>query len=95
MNVSNDTLNNLIAFRKYLHKHPELSTKEHETAKKIKEFLSSNPPDEIIEGIGGTGLAAIYQGIKPGKTILIRGDIDALPIAETNNFDHASVNQYV
>jgi len=95
MNVSNDTLNNLIVFRKYLHKHPELSKKEHETAKKIKEFLSTNPPDKIIQGIGGTGLAAIYCGKKPGKTILIRGDIDALPIAETNSFEHVSVHQNV
>jgi len=95
MNVSNDTLNKLIAFRKYLHKHPELSKKEHETAKKIKEFLSTNPPDKIIEGLGKTGLAAIYYGKKSGKTILIRGDIDALPIAETNSFEHASVNQNV
>lgn len=95
MKVSNDTLNKLIALRKYLHKYPELSKKEHETAKKIKEFLSTIPPDEIIHGIGGTGLAAIFHGKNPGKTIMIRGDIDALPIAETNNFEYASENQNV
>jgi len=95
MKVLNDTLNKLIAFRKYLHKYPELSKKEHETAKKIKEFLSTTLPDEIIHGVGGTGLAAIYNGKNPGKTIMIRGDIDALPIAEINNFEYASVNKNV
>ena len=91
MNISNDALNNLIAFRKYLHKYPELSKKEYKTAKKIKEFISGNAPDEIIEKLGGTGLAAVYSGKKPGKTVLIRADIDALPISETNDFEHRSV----
>jgi len=91
MIVSNDSLNNLIAFRKYLHKFPELSKSEFKTAKKIKEFLLGNQPDEIIEGLGKTGLAAVYEGSKPGKTILIRADIDALPIGEINCFSHQSV----
>lgn len=91
MNISNDTLNHLIAFRKYLHKYPELSKKEYKTAKKIKEFLSDNGPDEIIEKLGGTGLAAVYKSKKPGNTVLIRADIDALPISEINNFEHKSV----
>jgi amidohydrolase len=91
MTFENDDLNNLIAFRKYLHKYPELSKKEHKTAKKIKEFLSNNYPDEIIEKIGGTGLAAIFKGENPGKTVLIRADIDALPIDESNDFEHKSI----
>lgn len=91
MKILNDTLNDLIAFRKYLHKYPELSKKELKTAKKIKEFVSGNEPDEIIEKLGGTGLAAVYNGQKEGKTILIRSDMDALPIAETNDFDYKSV----
>lgn len=91
MKISNDTLNDLIAFRKYLHKYPELSKKELKTAKKIKEFVSDNEPDEIIEKLGGTGLAAVYNGQKKGKTILIRSDMDALPIAEKNDFDYKSV----
>lgn len=91
MNISNDTLKNLIAFRKYLHKYPELSKKEYKTAKKIKEFISGNTPDEIIEKLGGTGLAAIHNGKSHGKTVLIRADIDALPISEINDFEHKSV----
>ncbi len=95
MILSNDSQNTLIAFRKYLHKYPELSKKEHKTAKKIKEFLLNYQPDEIIEELGGTGIAAIYHGKSPGKTVLLRADIDALPIQEINRFDHKSVNQGV
>lgn len=91
MILSNDTLNDLIAFRKYLHKYPELSKKEYKTAKKIKEFLNRNHPDELIEGLGGTGLAAVFNGKEEGKTVLVRADIDALPIAEINDFEHKSV----
>lgn len=91
MNFSNDALNKLIAFRKFLHKHPELSNNEFETIKKIKAFLLNYHPDEIIEGIGKTGIVAVYKGQEPGKTILIRGDIDALPIVELNPIEHASV----
>ncbi len=91
MTFTNESLNKIIAFRKYLHKYPELSKKEHETAKKIKDFLLSYSPERIIDGLGGASLAAVYQGQKPGKTVMIRADIDALPIGETNDFEHKSV----
>lgn len=92
MIFSNETLNSLIAFRKYLHKYPELSKKEHRTAKEIKKMLLNYPPDKIIEGIGGTGLAAVYNGRSPGETVLCRADMDALPIQEVNQFEHKSVH---
>ncbi|MCF8365630.1 MAG: amidohydrolase [Bacteroidales bacterium] len=91
MNLANEPSNKIIAFRKFLHKYPELSKKEFKTVKQIKAFLLDFQPDEIIEGIGKTGLAAVYKSKNPGKTVLIRGDIDALPIFETNTFEHASV----
>jgi amidohydrolase len=91
MNISDDLLHSLVNFRKNLHKYPELSKNEHETAKKIKEFVSGNQPAEIIEGIGGTGLAVVFKGKVPGKTVLVRADIDALPITELNTkIDHVS-----
>jgi amidohydrolase len=92
MIMSNEVLDKLIAFRKYLHKYPELSKKEHATAKKIKEFLSEYPPDELFEGLGGNGLAAVYDSGLPGKSVLFRADIDALPIEEINDFGHKSAN---
>ncbi len=95
MRISNEFLNVLIDFRKELHRNPELSKAEIETAKKIKAFLKSCHPDEIIDNVGGHGVLAVYTAIKPGKTILLRADIDALPIAESNDFDYRSNNPNV
>ena len=43
-----------------------------------------------LEGIGGTGVLAVLKGAKPGKTLLIRADMDALPMAETTGRAYAS-----
>lgn len=90
MTISNDDLRQIIAFRQRLHQHPELSGKEVETAKRTKEFLQMFSPDKIYENLGGNGLAAVYQGKDEGATLLIRADMDALPINETNNFAYKS-----
>ncbi|MBC9796298.1 amidohydrolase [Sinomicrobium sp. FJxs] len=80
----------LTRFRRYLHRYPEVSGREYETTKKINAFLQDYSPDRLIEGLGGTGIAAIYKGREEGKTVLIRCELDALPIPETNTFDHRS-----
>lgn len=80
----------LVLFRKELHRHPELSGKEHETASRIKAFLQRFEPDEVIDRIGGSGVAAIFEGKQAGPTILIRCELDALPIQEVNTFEHRS-----
>jgi amidohydrolase len=91
MKIKNDFLNKLIAFRRALHHYPELSGKEQETAKRIKTFIEPYKPDEIIEGVGGNGLLALFKGKEAGKNILLRADMDALPISEANDFEHKSV----
>lgn len=80
----------LIKLRRLLHQYPEVSGKERDTAGRIKSFLLEHKPDELLENLGGYGIAAVYKGKKPGKTILFRCELDALPIAEINHFDHAS-----
>lgn len=80
----------IIAFRKELHQTPELSGREHKTTAKIIQFIEWSKPDEIITFKGMCGLAAVFQGKAPGKTVLLRADIDALPIKETNTFPHRS-----
>lgn len=82
----------LINLRKKLHSEPELSGKEFKTAEKIVAELKKISPDEIITNIGGTGIVAIFKGKLPGKTIVFRAELDALPIVETNKFEHASQN---
>jgi len=77
--------------RHTLHQHPELSNEETETAERICAFLADFAPDRILTGLGGTGLAAIYEGGSPGPCLLFRSELDALPIEETGAFDHRSM----
>src|SRR3970282_2454290 len=88
-------LESLVLLRKELHKNPEVSGKEVETAKRIVAFLERYAPDEIITEIGKTGIAAIYKGNQAGKTVLFRCELDALPIEEINTFEHRSLTNGV
>lgn len=81
----------LIETRQYFHKHPELSLKEVNTTQKIVEILQSFNI-EVVTFKDHTGCLGIIRGAKPGKTIAIRSDIDALPIEEENEIDYKSVN---
>ncbi len=81
--------------RHSLHKNPELSFAEHQTAKRIEDFVSQFSPDKIIKGIGGTGVAFVFAGDKNRPRILLRADLDALPIHENMDIQHASTNKNV
>ena len=91
MENSNQYINSVVRLRKELHKNPEVSGKEVETAKRVISFLENYPPDELIAGLGTTGFIAIYKGKSAGKTVLFRCELDALPIEETNTFEHRSL----
>ena len=88
--ISEECLEKAIQLRKSLHRYPELSGEEKQTATRIKKFLSAQQPDEIIEGLGGHGLAAVFNSGKKGPALLFRADLDALPIEEVNGFAHRS-----
>lgn len=81
---------NWAQLRKALHRHPELSGAEQQTASTIAEFLTQLQPDTLITGLGGTGVAATFNGQQPGEHWLFRCELDALPITETNEFAHCS-----
>jgi amidohydrolase len=72
----------LIRVRRHLHRKPELSMVEFETARFVEAELRKLDFDEIRTGIGKTGLLATLIGGKPGPVTLLRADMDALPIAE-------------
>ena len=74
----------LTHLRHELHKHPELSGEEYETQKRLKEFLRTCKPDHLWE-VGGTGLLACFDSKQEGPHILLRADMDALPIEEEND----------
>ncbi len=83
------TTEDLKQIRRHLHQNPELSTEEYQTKAFVKKKLEEIGVANIQE-VGGTGLAVFFKGEKPGKKILLRGDMDALPIQETNDFEHKS-----
>jgi amidohydrolase len=91
----NQNLKALTQLRKKLHKYPEVSGKEVETAKRIVSFLENYYPDEIITEVGNTGVIAIYNGKSTGKKVLFRCELDALQIDEINTFEHRSLNKGV
>jgi len=82
----------LLEVRRHLHAHPELSFKEVETSK----FISAQLTKHGIEhktGIVGTGIVALIKGKNPEKKcVLLRGDMDALPITEKNEVEYKSKN---
>src|SRR5438045_5595277 len=79
----------LVALRRQLHQHPELAFEEHETAKAVSAFLAKLGI-KYRAGIGKTGIIALIDGAKPGPTIGIRADMDALPIHEQTGLPFAS-----
>ncbi|RBP09671.1 amidohydrolase [Roseiarcus fermentans] len=90
MLLSGDDLSALAAWRKALHRAPDLSGREEATAREVRRFLAPTRPDRIVTGLGGHGLAFVYQGAGPGPTVLLRAELDALPIEEVSTVAHRS-----
>jgi len=80
----------LVELRKRLHRHPELSGHEVETARILSEFIHPCRPDTVVRGLGGNGIACIFKAKRPGLTVAFRGELDALPVEEKNPFSHRS-----
>lgn len=78
------------AWRRHLHAHPELEFDCHATAGFVAERLRDFGVEEIHEGIAQSGLVAVIDGQGPGPTIGLRADMDALPITEETGVEHAS-----
>ena len=81
----------LIEMRRWFHAHPELGEKEFETSAKIKEELTKYGIQWRPCGLQ-TGVLATVVGAKPGKTIMLRADMDALPVTEETGAPYASKN---
>ena len=83
----------VVDIRRKLHMNPELSTQEFETSKLVQEELDKIGVPYEICGELGTGVLATVKGALPGKTILIRGDMDALPVVEETDVPFKSKNE--
>lgn len=88
--LTNSDLVELTAFRRDLHKKPELSGEEVETAKTIVSALTAINPTQILTGLGGHGVAAVFDSGVDGPTVLFRCELDALPIHEISNSEWRS-----
>ena len=89
--LTNLDLMELTEFRRELHRHPELSGEEVETASKIAAELKALSPTRILTGLGGHGVAAVFDSGKDGPTVLFRAELDALPIEERNDIAWSSL----
>ena len=79
----------VVRLRRAIHRRPELAFEEHETAALIAHTLRGMGI-EPITGIAKTGVVGMIEGGKPGPTLALRADIDALPIQEASDFDFVS-----
>ncbi|WP_295821250.1 M20 family metallopeptidase [uncultured Deinococcus sp.] len=95
MTATQDTVSSLreqlVAWRRHLHMNPEVGFHEHETAAYIEAELRKMPGLTISRPTA-TSVLAVLKGGQPGRTVLLRADIDALPITEENTFEFASRN---
>lgn len=87
-------LPDMVKWRRHLHRHPELSYQEKETSAFVEDKLISFGI-EVIRSTAGYGVIGILKGPKEGKTVVLRADMDALPIKEENDCDYTSINDGV
>ena len=86
---SKSVLDDVVDLRRYFHKHPEVSFSEHETSRYLKERLREMGLD-LESCPTETGAVALLDTGRPGKTVMLRADIDALPIQEESGVDFPS-----
>jgi len=86
-----DRADTIKEWRRHLHQNPEIMYEVQETAAFVAEKLRAFGCDEVVEGLGKTGVVGIIKGTKgDGPTVGLRSDMDALPIEEETGVAHAS-----
>ncbi|PIE11268.1 MAG: peptidase M20 [Rhodobacterales bacterium] len=79
-----DDIEALTAWRRALHRAPEISGEEIATAAAVADRLTRLSPDDLATGVGGHGVLARFAGSAPHRRVLLRCELDGLPIAEQN-----------
>ncbi|EMX4406892.1 amidohydrolase [Listeria innocua] len=92
MNMLQERKDEITQIRRHLHEHPELSFHETETAKYIQDFYKGKDVEVTTEVGNGHAVVVTIKGGKPGKTIALRADFDALPIEEQTDLPFKSKN---
>lgn len=91
--INNDIVKEVIKIRRYLHKYPEISEKEYNTCKYIRNYLNNIGIKNNV--VGETGVVGTLIKDEDLPTVAIRAEIDALPINEENTFEYKSKNNGV
>lgn len=91
--LTNEAVVRLVELRHRLHRTPELAGREAHTAAVVGEWLAALRPDDLQRGLGGHGVLATFRGASNGPGVLIRAELDALPIAESLDLPYASRNE--
>lgn len=94
LEITNKYEDEIIANRRKIHENPELAFEEYETSIFVKSELAKYGI-EIQEGTRGTGVIGILEGKRAGKVLLLRGDMDALPVEEATDLEFKSKNKGV
>ncbi|HVH65518.1 MAG TPA: amidohydrolase, partial [Candidatus Acidoferrum sp.] len=92
LKIESTTEQALIKDRRHLHQRPELSFNEEHTADYIASFLDRLPVQNLKMGVGGHGVVADVQGKRPGRSVLVRADMDGLPLTEDVDVPYRSTN---
>ena len=90
MDLTNSDMAELIDFRRELHRFPEISNEEEQTARRVERFLAPTNPTVVLTGLGGHGVAAVYDSGVQGPTLLFRSELDALSIEELSDLPYRS-----
>ena len=85
-----DDLSALTQWRRAMHQCPDLSGHEAETAAAVRAALAALGPAQLVTGLGGHGVAAVFEGAAAGETVMIRAELDGLPIFEAPGPAHIS-----
>ena len=93
--LSDDVYPDVVDLRRRIHQNPELGLDEHDTAALVAETLRGLGLDDVTTGVYQTGVVGTLKGGRPGPTVLLRADMDALPIREQTGLDFASANEGV
>lgn len=91
-NDVDEILPGIVADRRHFHENPELGFQEFKTAEFVRQRLESLGVEDIRTGINSTGVTGLIRGTGegPGRNVLVRADMDALPIHEENDVDYKS-----
>ena len=87
-----DLHDEVAAWRQDIHRHPELLFETHRTSAMVAQRLAEFGCDEVVTGIGRTGVVGVIRGRQDGEGFVVglRADMDALPIREATGLDYAS-----